>query len=107
MAIYDLGLVEWIAVEEPKKESQNDTRLRAVFYHDSLETVRTELGKRGIRTRITPEKNGAYVNVEFDPQGFEFRLTDTPLAEIAEEQIDSGEAVVVDLSNRRQSIGFI
>ena len=106
MAIYDLGLVEWIAVEEPKRESQGDIKLRAVFYHDSLETVRTKLDKKGIRTKITPEKNGAYVNVEFDPQGLEFRMTDTPLAEIAEGQIDSGEAVVVNLDNR-QSIDFI
>lgn len=100
LAIYDLGMVEWIAVEESKKP-HDVNQLRAVFYHDSLETVRSELYKRGIRSVIVPEKNSAHIDVEFDPPALAFRLTDTPLSEITENQIDSGEAVIVNLKVTR------
>lgn len=97
VAVYNLGYVEWISVEEPKTAGGATSLERTEFYYDSLETARTVLGKRGIRSKITPEKDRAYISVQFDPDGSEFRLTDTPLSEIIEGQIESDEAVRVRL----------
>ncbi len=108
VAIYDLGFVEWVAVEESKKSSEEPTGIQsAVFYHDSLETVRNVLSKKGIRSKLVPEKNSAYVGVEFEPGGAEFRITDTPLADVAEAQLDTHEAIKVDLGSQQTSIEII
>lgn len=102
LAIYDLGMVNWVAVAESKRESLGGGQLRAVFYHDSLETVRTQLDKRGIRTKIVPEKNSAHIDIDFNPPDLALRMTDTPLAEVTANQVDSGETIIVNLNAQRQ-----
>lgn len=108
LALYDLGFTEWVAIEESKREPAEGLALEyPVFYHDSLEKARKILSDRGIRSRIIANDNAAFVDATLNPPGLELRLTNTHLAEIEEEQVESGEAIVVDLSPYRQSINVI
>lgn len=107
IAIYHLGIVEWVVVEEPGENKVVTTGIQnTVFYHDSLEAAQGVLSKRGIQSIIVPDKNSAYVGVEFEP-GLEFRITDTLLEDVTEAQLDSKETIEVELGPRQTSIEII
>ena len=52
LAIYDLGYVDWVEVDEPRLGQEDNVLDRAEFYCDSLERALTILRARGIPSRI-------------------------------------------------------
>lgn len=108
VALYDIGWSEWISIEEAEKKPADGLALQyASFYHDSLEAVRYLLHRSGIDSEVQGDEESATISNVFNSFGFEFKFTNTLLADITKEKIDSGEAIEVDLTLSRQNIEFI
>ncbi len=101
IAVYDMGYVNWVAVEEPKRADSEAAGLRRVtFYHEGIRGAGLVLGKLGLHPKIVPEADHQYLDVPFEPeQGLAFRLSNKSLAQVIDEQLDTGEAVPVTLKH--------
>ena len=109
IALHNLGPIEWVSVEEPKREQYSKiTAACAEFCIDSLDRAIDVLKKKGgIRAHITAEKDRAYVSVPIDSEGFEFRFTDTSIEDLTFERFDREEALSLELPPHNTSISFI
>lgn len=102
LAVYTMGEVDWIEINEPSLEHSRTILKRVEFYSDSLESTKTILGVRGLYSDIIPEKNRAYIGVKTrTPRGsLEFRFTDTTLSDITHAKLDEEEAIRISLAKR-------
>src|SRR3990167_2900730 len=103
IALFDLGHFDWVEVDEPRIDQPSASVERAEFIYPSLERALQILEARKIYTDITEQGNRAFVGVKARNSSLEFRLTNTPLADVVDEQVERNVAIPISLANKKSN----
>jgi predicted metalloenzyme YecM len=99
-AVYveSFGYVEWLEIMQPRPEREGDDVVgleHMEFYWPDFETVEEILTDRGISYTLESNPKHQWINVVINEIGQELKLNNRPLAEVAEEELEEGNAEVI------------
>jgi len=105
LAVYDIGYVRWLEMDEPRVEQSDSSIQRAEFYSDSLERTMAILRARRIPLHLRSDDYRDYVDVQVPGSGLEFRFTNVPLSVITNTRLSSDRAIQIGLGKRPNATG--
>lgn len=90
------GHVQWVEVKEPRKEDELAGIDHAEFLTTDFGWVLEVLSRKGLEPRVQTEGDHHRINLQLLEDGKELRITDTPIAAIVNEKIESDRVYHLD-----------